>query len=430
MKNKRTEILSEALKRAAPVAALLALLVIIMLSDTPERRAARAEAENGETFLGLSEADSYPMTASVFALDTFCTITLYEGGGGEALREAASLLRAYDALLDPSLENSDISRINERSTERVEIAAETAELLDFTKAFSARTGGAFDITVGNLTALWDFKKRTVPPEETEVLKALRTLDADGFRIERAEQEETPAASSDTEAARFYFYTENDRLKLDVGALAKGYIADQLKEALLQNGVISAVINLGGNVLCVGALSDTEPFQIGLKKPERAAAEDFAVLAVDDRSVVTAGTYERYFEADGVRYHHILDTKTGYPVQNGLSAVSVIGESSALCDALSTTLFIKGTEDGLSFLENFNAALKNGNAEPESTPDETEAAQAKKAASAAQAEATEASYYAFFIGEDGTVTASPGATSLVTKTAPGYVISELGERAEM
>ena len=374
---------AEILKRIFPVVLIAAVIFAVIISDTPEKQEARAETEQRENMKAALSGE-YPMTVSAFSLDTFCTLTIYAGGGSEALTNGVSLLSDYDELFNQSKEQSDIYRINHRSGQEVPISPETAELLQLAKTVSEASGGDFDVTVGQLTALWNFKNtenRTSVPAEDAVKKALAACDPNGYSI---------VYGSDAEQA--YFSSENPELQIDVGAIAKGYIADKLKEQMLADGVTSAIINLGGNVLCIGEQPDGESFVIGLKKPDKSSQQEIARLAIDDLSVVTAGIYERYFELNGVHYHHILSTSDGYPVQNGLAAVTVVGPRSAVCDALSTTLFIKGKEAGQAFLKDYNAQLLSQTSGPQTE--------------------TKGPYYAYFISRDGAdITASPGAEEL-------------------
>ena len=140
------------------------------------------------------------------------------------------------------------------------------------------------------------------------------------------------------------------MQLDPGAVAKGYIADRLKEYLVEHGVQSALINLGGNVLAIGGKEDGGAFNVGIRDPFGGVADYAAVAAVTDKSVVTSGNYERFFEEDGVRYHHILDARTGYPSDRGVAGVTVITDSSLAGDILSTVLFLTGPEEGLALAE--------------------------------------------------------------------------------
>ncbi len=141
--------------------------------------------------------------------------------------------------------------------------------------------------------------------------------------------------------------------IDLGAIAKGYIADRMKDYLLEKGVKSAVINLGGNVLCVGKKPDGSPFKIGLQKPYADRNETIETLNIEDMSVVSSGVYERHFEKDGVNYHHILNPRDGFPYENGLVSVTILSKLSVDGDALSTTCFSMGLEKGMELLNSMD-----------------------------------------------------------------------------
>ena len=143
---------------------------------------------------------------------------------------------------------------------------------------------------------------------------------------------------------------SDDIQFDVGAIAKGYIADRLKDFLVKKGVNSAIINLGGNVLCIGSKPDGTPFKVGIQKPFADRNETEAVMDITGKSVVSSGIYERCFKQNGKLYHHILNPKTGYPYDNSLISVTIISDQSVDGDALSTTCFALGLEDGLKFAE--------------------------------------------------------------------------------
>ena len=138
-------------------------------------------------------------------------------------------------------------------------------------------------------------------------------------------------------------------QIDLGGIAKGYIADRLKEYLVDGGVYSGLINLGGNILCIGKKRDGSKFRIGVQQPFADRTDTIATLQISNASIVSSGIYERYFKKNGVIYHHILDTTTGYPLQNGLLGVSVVAAESVDADALSTSLFAMGLEEGLAWI---------------------------------------------------------------------------------
>ena len=144
--------------------------------------------------------------------------------------------------------------------------------------------------------------------------------------------------------------KDPKCRIDLGGIAKGYIADRLKEYLEKEGIEHATINLGGNVLTIGTKPDGSDYKIGIQKPFAADGEVLEVLSVHDRSVVSSGDYERYFEKDGVIYHHILDPQSGWPVQNDLDQVTILSDSSADGDALSTTCYVLGLEKGMKLIQ--------------------------------------------------------------------------------
>jgi thiamine biosynthesis lipoprotein len=144
------------------------------------------------------------------------------------------------------------------------------------------------------------------------------------------------------------------MKLDAGGIAKGYAADEIVRILKEERVRRALIDLGGNIYAFGERGGTSPqntpWRIGIRDPFQVLSEPVIRIEVTNQSVVTSGVYERYFERDGVRYHHILDPCTGYPVRNNLMSVTIITGSSTTADALSTSLFLLGVEEGLRFVE--------------------------------------------------------------------------------
>ena len=297
-------------------------------------------------FFALRTHRAEPVIKDVYALDTFCAITVYAGNGdlSEAADRAAMVLRRYDALFDANREGSDIWNINHRSEAQVRISAETADMLTQAKEMETFTGGALWPGIRPLTKLWDIKNRTTVPKGSEVADALHKSQNASWEIRGAE----------VSGGEAYFAAGNEETEIDPGAFAKGYIADRMKEELVSAGVTSAIIDLGGNIQTVGKNTDGTPFRIGVKDPSGKEAAVTA-LEADDISVVTAGTYERYFEADGVRYHHILDPDTGYPARSGLASVTVSGPSSFVCDCLATAALVLGRDKAEAMLSAWNAA---------------------------------------------------------------------------
>ncbi len=291
--------------------------------------------------------DKYPMSRDLYLLDTFCQLTIYEGGGKAALDTAADALGRYDALFDYNNESSDIYRINHRTGDRVEIDADTAALLQLSEEICGISEGAFEPAIRPVTWLWDFKEEKKVPDADALEKALSQVVHGAWHVE-SEDADDPSS----EDGKWYFVAEDPRVLIDVGAVAKGFVADRLRDVMLAQDVRSAIINLGGNVLCIGRKPDGSPFKIAIRDPRTESGYE-EVLEIEDCSAVTAGIYERYFEQDGIVYHHILDPESGMPVQNGLLSVTVTGPSSGVCDALCTAIFVKGESEGKALLESYN-----------------------------------------------------------------------------
>ncbi len=279
-----------------------------------------------------------PISDSRFMLDTIVTITLYDSNDQNILNGAFDLCEQYENLLSKTRESSEIYQFNNRkNNEPITVSDETAELLQKGLYYSEVSDGAFDITIAPASELWDFKSENPRLPNAEELKekvkdiGYKNLHLDGNILT----------------------SDDPRTQIDLGAIAKGFIADKLKEYLLEEGVTSAVINLGGNVLCVGNKPDGSNFHIGLQKPFESHSETIETLAIDDLSVVSSGIYERYFKVDGTLYHHILNPKTGYPYENNLTAVTILSEQSVDGDGLSTTCFSLGLEKGKKLIESLD-----------------------------------------------------------------------------
>ncbi len=320
-------------------ALIIIFLAAVLTGCKAKARASETGSEAAEAEEASSDATAaYPITASAFLLDTYCTVGIYDGTE-EALDNALTLLSELDTLLSPSGDGSEIEKINESEEERVEISEETAALFLSVVSVYESAGGDLEVTIEPLSSIWNFHETNAPPDDEELINARAKLSYLGYSIEK-------------DGESWYFVKDDSELCVDVGAFAKGYVADRLKEELINEGVTSAIINLGGNVLCVGKRPDGEPFSVGIKDPDNSDSY-VEVVKADDVSVVTAGIYERYFEYEGVRYHHILNPKTGLPADTGLISVTVVGEKSVICDALSTAILVKGKDEGLSYLEYYN-----------------------------------------------------------------------------
>ena len=218
-----------------------------------------------------------------------------------------------------------------------QISQPLADLIATGLSYSEATQGAFDIAIAPLTSLWNFTaENPIPPEYSAIHTALSSC---GYQHVNLQD-------------RIITFDSPD-IQIDLGAVAKGYIADRIKEYLVSQGVESGIINLGGNVLCIGKKPDGTPFKIGIQKPFADRNETEAIMDITNKSVVSSGIYERCFQYNGRSYHHILNPKTGYPYQNGLISVTIVCDQSVMGDALSTSCFALGLEDGLTYAESLD-----------------------------------------------------------------------------
>lgn len=302
-----------------------------------------------------STTGNQPISISSIKLNTAVQITIYDSQDKALLNDCLALCDKYELIFSRTNEKSELYKLNHRkdvsdgdfgtdgpttpypvsgTADTWHISEDLAALLSEGLDITRESDGAFDIAIAPLTSLWDFTTEDPEfPDDAAIQKALPLCSSDGVTIDG---EDITLLSDD--------------IQFDVGAIAKGYIADRLKDFLIKKGVKSAIINLGGNVLCIGSKPDGTPFKIGIQKPFADRNETEAVMDITGKSVVSSGIYERCFKQDGKLYHHILNPQTGYPYDNGLISVTIISDQSVDGDALSTTCFALGLEDGLKFAE--------------------------------------------------------------------------------
>ena len=324
---------------------------------------------NGENDQGIAKTGFY--------LDTVCTITIYgvdpDSDLGKELAEAdkeAQQKRIFqlitdaflecdrcEKILSKTLDSSEISKINSAGGQTVTVSDMTAEVIEKGLEYGDISNGVFDITIGKVTDLWDFHdfqtedtsdseagtdEVTDPLPDPDLLKeATGHVDYQKVRVD-----EDQVTLQDPE------------MEIDLGGIAKGYIADHLTRWLEERGVVSAVIDLGGNIVAIGGKSEgilelpQQDFTIGIKDPQSESGQLLGVFSCSDKTVVTSGTYERYVVKDGKKYHHILDPETGWPAETEVDSVTIITEKNHAVDAdgLSTTCLALGVEKGTAFIE--------------------------------------------------------------------------------
>ena len=285
------------------------------------------------TSCGKSKPDNEPQNKSFFAMDTYMTITAYGENAEAVLNKAEERVSELENLWSVTKENSEIYAINHSNGQRVAVSPETAELFDFSLEISEMTDGALDCSIYPILTEWGFTTSdyTIPTEE-KISELLTYTDYRKINFN----------------GKYVQIPEN--MQIDLGAVGKGYTGDLVVEILKENGIESAILDLGGNIQTIGTKPDGTDWKIGLRSPFDEG--NFATLEVSDRAVITSGGYERYFVGDdGETYWHILDPKTGKPAHSGLISVTVIGDEGRLCDALSTSLFVMGLEKATELWKN-------------------------------------------------------------------------------
>ena len=290
-----------------------------------------------------AEPDDY--SSQIFTMGTVFTVrAICDGSAQEAVIAADEILNSTDRLLSWRTKGSAAELFNKLHTADV---SEIKDLIELSLEVSSESGGAFDMTILPLSQLWQFDKM----EEEDFDPSEMTVPDPG-RIKEA-REKIDFTQLKYDDAGGILSTNNNNLQIELGAIGKGYAIDRALASMKDAGVSGAMISAGSSIGLSGTKADGEPFKIALRDPRGSISDYLGVLTLTDCSISTSGDYERYFEKDDVRYHHILDPHTGYPADSGLMQVTVIGGNGALCDALSTACFILGLDEGMRLAEKHN-----------------------------------------------------------------------------
>ena len=262
------------------------------------------------------------LKSSRFMLDTIVTLDI--NCDQKTLEEAFLLCEKYENLLSKTRKNSDVYKLN-NADDYITVSKDTVKIIKRSVYFSGLSGGLFDITICPVTNLWDFEGTTLP-DRKEIEEAIKNVNYERIK---------------TDGEKVFL----DGTEIDLGGIAKGYIADKLLSFFKEKNVADGIINLGGNVIVFG---DKEK-SVGIAKPF-SKNEIVAKVKLKNKSIVTSGTYERFIDIDGKIYHHILDPKTGYSCETDLNSATVIGDTSLDLDALSTICILLGKEKATKLIE--------------------------------------------------------------------------------
>ncbi len=300
----------------------------------------------------IEESNNEPVSKTEFVLGTVATIKLYDNAADEVFSEAFGKLKEIEDKMTINEGNSEVMDINSRAgKDLARVSDETFYVIERGKYFSELSEGKFEISIGPLVKLWNIgtKEAKVPTEE-EIERRKALVDFKNIFLNEDEKS---------------VMLKKEGMVLDLGGIAKGFGVDEVVRILKGHGVKHAIINLGGNVFAYGNKPDGTPWKVGVQNPKSPRGDYVGIAEVVNKTVVTSGIYERYFEKEGKRYHHILDPSTGYPVENTLAGVSIISESSIDADSLSTAAFALGIDKGIELiesLENVEAVFVTKNSE--------------------------------------------------------------------
>lgn len=314
-----------------------------------------------------------PVSQTGFAFDTVVTITLYDSSKAEVLDHCFALCENYESLFSATLEGSEVWDINHSGGAPTAVSYDTASLIQSALYYCDQSQGLLDLTLRPVIEEWNISGQMkqasassqyeyyIPSEQT-LAKLLEHVNYKNVILTDADGTEIGYRDTLSEDGSYFVTLKDAQSAIDLGFIAKGYIADCLKSYLMSEGVESGIISLGGNVLLIGSKPDGSAFHVGIQRPFGAANEIITTIQENNTSVVSSGCYERCFMTDPTKkdriiYHHIIDTTTGRPAQNNLLGVTILSDSSMEGDALSTYCYLLGLEKGLEYinsLENVDA----------------------------------------------------------------------------
>lgn len=277
----------------------------------------------------LAGCNKKPEERTIFAMDTVMSISAYTNQ--QVIQMAVDKIYELESYFNANSEDSILACLNR--DKKINANNDVLQLIAFSKEIAQKTQGAFDPTIYPLVKEWGFISKDYKiPDEDKINTLLKYVDYNSIAIENNE-----------------ISLANENTELDLGAVAKGYTSQQVVDLLREQGVTSGIISLGGNVYALGTKPDGEKWKVGIQNPDN---DDYAgVIQVADKAVITSGGYQRFFRENGVTYHHILDTATGYPANSGLKSVTIVSHDGALADGLSTAVYVMGYDKAVKLWKN-------------------------------------------------------------------------------
>lgn len=314
------------------IKAFSVLFLIIMLVGCSNEN----EVNTSKTTSTTTVNDTIPASKEFFAMDTYMEVDAYGDNGEKAVAKAEKEVNKLDSILSTGKSTSEISKLNKNKKQVV--SADTMSLIKESVKISKETNSAFNPAIYPLMELWGFTtKNYYVPKDNEIKTLLNHMDIDNIKIDERKNEVS---------------FKDSNMKIDLGAIAKGYTSSKIIDIFKENNVKSGMVTLGGNVQVLGKKPDGSLWKVGIQNP---IGEDeyLGVLQTSYKAVITSGGYERNFTKNGKTYHHILDPSNGYPANNGLTSVTIISSDGTLADALSTSLFVMGKDKAIDFYKKSN-----------------------------------------------------------------------------
>ena len=287
-----------------------------------------------------SAKEEEPISRTELFMGTAIKVTLYDNQSEDILDKVFKKVIEIEDLVSINKKNTEIYNLNENSgIKPVKLSDTSFNIIKKGLEYSEMSKGAYDISIGPLVKLWSIglPEAKVPTQE-EINEIIKYVDYSNIEINNSRKE---------------VYLSKEDMQLDLGSIAKGYTADEIVKLLKSEGVKKAIIDLGGNIYALGKKSEDKNWTIGIQNPFDDRGSAIGTIEVANKSVVTTGTYERFIEKDGVKYHHILNPKTGYPYETDIAGVSIVADKSVDADALSTLIFTKGLEEGFELVESID-----------------------------------------------------------------------------
>ncbi|MCQ6274514.1 FAD:protein FMN transferase [Bacillus sp. V3B] len=294
------------------------------------------------------ELTTNPYKKTEFLMGTIVTVKVYDTEKEAVLEPVLDRIKTLADQITVSEEESglniesEIKKVNDKAgIEPVKVSEDIYKLIDAGMEYSIKSNGSYDVSIGPLTSLWhigydDARK----PAQSEIDAVLPLIDYEQVELNKKEQT---------------VFLQKKDMELDLGSIAKGFIADEVVDILKENNVTTAIIDLGGNIIVMGNHPSGKEWTVGIQNPFSSRGETIGKISESNQSIVTSGIYERFLEVDGETYHHLLNPEDGYPFHNDIAGVSIVSDKSIDGDGLSTSIFSKGIEDGIKFIEQFKGA---------------------------------------------------------------------------